>query len=89
MNKLNDTQKNALLLVAVGAALAALAIHPPKWLTAVYLAFERAVAACAGVLLAVAGVAALLSPAPAQDAAPQPDYTIEFDDDDHPGADAQ
>ena len=78
MNKLNDTQKNALLLVAVGAALAALAIHPPKWLTAVYLAFER-----------VAGVAALLSPAPAQDAAPQPDYTIEFDDDDHPGADAQ
>ena len=48
---MNDRQKQGIALVLTGTVLAALAIHPPKVLTAVYLAFERAVVACAGVLL--------------------------------------
>ena len=42
MNRLTDDQKQALALLAVGAALAALALHPPKWLVKVYLAVEKA-----------------------------------------------
>ena len=60
MNRLTDDQKQALALLAVGAALAALALHPPKWLVKVYLAVEKAAALAAGVLLAVAGASALL-----------------------------
>ena len=78
MNRLTDDQKQALALLAVGAALAALALHPPKWLVKVYLAVEKAAALAVGVLLAVAGASALLGlDSGRQDAAP--DYTIEFD----------
>ena len=80
MNRLPDDQKQALALLAAGAALAALALHPPKWLVKVYLAVEKAAALAAGVLLAVAGVSALLGPDAGKQAA-APDYTIEFDAD--------
>lgn len=80
MNRLTDDQKQALALLAVGAALAALALHPPKWLLKVYLAVEKAAALAAGVLLAVAGASALLGLDSGRQAA-APDYTIEFDED--------
>ena len=80
MNRLTDDQKQALVLLAVGAALAALALHPPKWLVEVYLAVEKAAALAAGVLLAVAGASALLGLDSGRQAA-APDYTIEFDED--------
>ena len=80
MNRLTDDQKQALALLAVGAALAALALHPPKWLVKVYLAVEKAAALAAGVLLAVAGASALLGLDSGRQAA-VPDYTIEFDED--------
>ena len=80
MNRLTDDQKQALALLAVGAALAALALHPPKWLVKVYLAVEKAAALAAGVLLAVAGASALLGLDSGSQAA-APDYTIEFDED--------
>ena len=76
---MNDRQKQGIALVLTGTVLAALAIHPPKMLTAVYLAFERAVAACAGVLLAAAGAAALLG-LDAPHTGKAPDYTIDYDD---------
>ena len=80
MNRLTDDQKQALALLAVGAALAALALHPPKWLVKVYLAVEKAAALAAGVLLAVAGASAPLGLDSGRQAA-APDYTIEFDED--------
>ena len=80
MNRLTDDQKQALALLAVGAALAALALHPPKWLVKVYLAVEKAAALAAGVLLAVAGTSAMLGLDSGRQAA-APDYTIEFDED--------
>ena len=80
MNRLTDDQKQALALLAVGAALAALALHPPKWLVKVYLTVEKAAALAAGLLLAVAGASALLGLDSGRQAA-APDYTIEFDED--------
>lgn len=77
---MNDRQKQGIALVLTGTVLAALAIHPPKVLTAVYLAIERALVACAGVLLAAAGAAALLG-LDAPHTAKEPDYTIDYADD--------
>lgn len=81
MKRLNNTQKQGIALVLVGTAIAVLSIRPPKWLVRAYLTFEQAVAACVGVLLAVAGAAALLGlDASARKQADAPVYTIHFDD---------
>lgn len=81
MNPLNNNQKQGIALVLAGTLIAVLAIHPPKWLTRLYLVLERAVAACAGVLLAVAGAAALMGLARQPGANAEPVYTIHFEED--------
>ena len=83
MKQLNDTQKQSIALVLLGTLIAVLAIHPPRWLVSIYLILERAVAACVGVLLAVAGAAALMGLAKIPSGG-KPVYTFHFDEDGNP-----
>lgn len=84
MKELNDMQKQSIALVLLGTLIAVLAIRPPRWLVSVYLILERAVAACVGVLLAVAGAAALMGLAKVPGSGSEPVYTFHFDEDGNP-----
>ena len=54
----NKTLKEGLALLGIGAAVVALALHPPRLLCRIYLAIEKAAAVFLGVMLALAGIAA-------------------------------
>lgn len=76
----NKTLKEGLALLGIGAAIVALALHPPRLLCRIYLAIEKAAAIFLGVSLALAGIAALagLTGQPS-DQAPEVAYTIDYD----------
>ncbi len=76
----NKTLKEGLALLGIGAAVVALALHPPRLLCRIYLAMEKAAAVFLGVMLALAGIAALLGlTEQPSDEKPPVAYTIDYD----------
>lgn len=76
----NKTLKEGLALLGIGAAVVALALHPPRLLCRIYLAIEKATAVFLGVMLALAGIAALLGlTEQPSDEKPPVAYTIDYD----------
>ena len=76
----NKTLKEGLALLGIGAAVVALALHPPRLLSRIYLAMEKAAAVFLGVMLALAGIAALLGlTEQPSDEKPPVAYTIDYD----------
>lgn len=76
----NKTLKEGLALLGIGAAVVALALHPPHLLCRICLAIEKAAAVFLGVMLALAGIAALLglTEQPSDEKLPVA-YTIDYD----------
>lgn len=76
----NKTLKEGLALLGIGAAVVALALHPPRLLCRIYLAMEKTAAILLGVMLALAGIAALLGlTEQPSDEKPPVAYTIDYD----------
>ena len=76
----NKTLKEGLALLGIGAAIVALALHPPRLLCRIYLAIEKAAAIFVGVSLVMGGIAALIGLAgQPSDNAPEAAYTIDYD----------
>ena len=76
----NKTLKEGLALLGIGAAVVALALHPPRLLCRIYLAIEKAAAIFVGVSLVMGGIAALIGLAgQPSDNAPEVAYTIDYD----------
>lgn len=74
------TLREGLALLGIGAAIVALALHPPRLLCRIYLAIEKAAAIFLGVSLALAGIAALIGLAGQPSGnAPEVAYTIDYD----------
>ena len=76
----NRTLREGLALLGIGAAIVALALHPPRLLCRIYLAIEKAAAIFLGVSLALAGITALIGLAgQPSDKGPEVAYTIDYD----------
>ena len=76
----NKTLREGLALLGIGAAIVALALHPPRLLCRIYLAIEKAAAIFVGVSLVMGGIAALIGLARQPSAnPPQVAYTIDYD----------
>lgn len=76
----NKTLREGLALLGIGAAIVALALHPPRLLCRIYLAIEKAAAIFVGVSLVMGGIAALIGLAGQPSGnAPEVAYTIDYD----------
>lgn len=76
----NKTLKEGLALLGIGAAIVALALHPPRLLCRIYLAIEKAAAVFLGVSLALGGIATLAGlNGQTSGGSPKVAYTIDYD----------